>query len=92
MVPAKAGKPDGPNETWRLLHRFETGIRIAAPDSGPSGSGCSRVVGAAVWPSGATEAAEAVFMVTAEAASAAAPGQYLAAVETAALVGIGKGQ
>jgi hypothetical protein len=31
------------------------------------------VVGAAVWPSGATEAAEAVFTVTAEAASAAAP-------------------
>jgi hypothetical protein len=31
------------------------------------------VVGAPVWPSGATEAAEAVFIVTAEAASAAAP-------------------
>src|SRR6185312_11738843 len=41
--------------------------------SGPSGNGGMAVVGAPVWPSGATVAAEPVFMVTAEAASAAAP-------------------
>src|SRR3954471_21549690 len=73
MVPAKAGKSFGPNvglDGFLPGSRRESGYRL--PGSGPKGRGVCRV-GAAVWPSGATLAAEAVFMVAAVAASTVAP-------------------
>ena len=62
-----------PERNLGLLGRLQARIRIAAPGKRPQGQRLGRRVGAPVWPSGATVAAEAAFIVTAEAASAAAP-------------------
>src|SRR5690349_13867035 len=78
MVPAKAGKPFGPNVGLVAFlpgSRCESGYRL--PGRGPSGSGSLAGVGAPVWPSGATEAALATVTPTADAASAAVPAKIL---------------
>src|SRR3954447_16916025 len=69
MVPAKAGKPVGPNETLGFFIDSKRASGYRAPGSGPNGSGVCRV-GAPVWPNGVTVSAEAAFTVAAAAAAA----------------------
>ena len=67
----EAGRPE---RDPFLFHQLQAGIRIAGPRiAAPAAAARLAVVGTPVWPNGATVAAEAAFMVTAVAASAAAP-------------------
>src|SRR5439155_5236414 len=68
---ARKGRETRRSERWRsLLGRFQVGIRIAAAGQRSQGSASVDLDGAPVWPSGATDAAEAAFMLAAIAAAA----------------------